>query len=156
EVPGDPTSGQTTQLPTYLAYVKDGDVTAPLVYVNNGELEDYKELERQHISVQGAIVIARYGSGWRGIKVQLAADHGAVGCLIYSDPHEDGYFNGDVYPKGPYRPKDGVQRGSAMIMQYYGGDPQTPGWGSTPGARRVPIDQAQTLQKIPALPISYA
>jgi N-acetylated-alpha-linked acidic dipeptidase len=156
EVAGDPTSGQSTQIPTYLAYVKDGDVTARLVFVNNGEQADYAELERQHIDVKGAIVIAKYGSGWRGLKVQLAADHGAVGCLIYSDPRDDGYYNGDVYPKGPYRPADGVQRGSAMIMQYYGGDPQTPGWGSTPGARRLPLDQAITLQKIPALPLSYA
>ncbi|HEX4346604.1 MAG TPA: transferrin receptor-like dimerization domain-containing protein [Vicinamibacterales bacterium] len=155
-VAGDPTSGQSTQLPTYLAYVKDGDVTAPLVYVNNGEVDDYKELDRLGISVKGAIAIARYGSGWRGLKVQLAAEHGAVGCLIYSDPHEDGYFNGDVYPKGAFRPPDGVQRGSAMIMQLAGGDPQTPGWASTPGARRIPIDQAATLQKIPALPLSYA
>ena len=132
--------------------MKDGDVTARLIYVNNGEQDDYKELERQHIDVKGAIVIAKYGSGWRGLKVQLAADHGAVGCLIYSDPRDDGYYNGDVYPKGPYRPADGVQRGSAMIMQDYGGDPETPGWGSTPGARRLPQDQAITLQKIPALP----
>jgi N-acetylated-alpha-linked acidic dipeptidase len=151
----DPTSGQQGQLPPYLAYVADGDVTAPLVYVNNGELEDYQQLDKMGISVRGAIVIARYGSGWRGIKVQLAADHGAVGALIYSDPHEDGFFQGDVYPKGPYRPPQGVQRGSAMIMQYYGGDPETPGWGSTPGARRLPRNQVQTLQKIPALPISY-
>ncbi len=151
----DPTSGQSGQLPGYLAYVADGDVTAPLVYVNNGELEDYAELDRLGISVKGAIVIARYGGGWRGIKVQLAADHGAVGALIYSDPRDDGYYQGDVYPKGPYRPADGVQRGSAMVMQYYGGDPETPGWGSTPGARRLPRNQVQTLQKIPALPISY-
>jgi N-acetylated-alpha-linked acidic dipeptidase len=151
----DPTSGQPGQLPTYLAYVADGDVTAPLVYVNNGEQEDYEQLERLGISVKGAIVIARYGGGWRGIKVQLANDHGAVGALIYSDPRDDGYFQGDVYPKGPYRPEQGVQRGSAMIMQYYGGDPETPGWGSTPGARRLPRGQVQTLQKIPALPLSY-
>jgi N-acetylated-alpha-linked acidic dipeptidase len=151
----DPTSGQQGQLPPYLAYVADGDLTAPLVYVNNGELEDYQQLEKMGISVRGAIVIARYGSGWRGIKVQLAADRGAVGALIYSDPHEDGFFQGDVYPNGPYRPSQGVQRGSAMIMQYYGGDPETPGWGSTPGARRLPRNQVQTLQKIPALPISY-
>ena len=154
-VAGDPTSSQAGQLPGYLAYVADGDVTAPLVYVNNGELEDYQELDRLGISVRGAIIIARYGGGWRGIKVQLAADHGAVGALIYSDPRDDGYFQGDVYPKGPYRPADGVQRGSAMVMQYYGGDPETPGWGSTPGARRLPRAQVQTLQKLPALPLSY-
>ncbi len=154
-IPEDPTSGQAGQLPTYLAYVADGDVTAPLVYVNNGELEDYQQLDRMGISVKGAIVIARYGGGWRGIKVQLANDHGAVGALIYSDPRDDGYFQGDVYPKGAFRPEQGVQRGSAMIMQYYGGDPETPGWGSTPGARRLPRNQVQTLQKIPALPLSY-
>jgi len=151
----DPTSGQPGQLPGYLAYVADGDVTAPLVYVNNGEKEDYDQLDKLGISVKGAIVIARYGAGWRGIKVQLAADHGAVGALVYSDPHEDGYFQGDVYPAGPFRPPQGVQRGSAMIMQYYGGDPETPNWGSTPGARRLPRNQVQTLQKIPALPLSY-
>jgi N-acetylated-alpha-linked acidic dipeptidase len=154
-VADDPTSGQSGQLPTYLAYVADGDVTAPLVYVNNGELEDYEQLDKLGISVKGAIVIARYGSGWRGIKVQLANDRGAVGALIYSDPRDDGYFAGDVYPKGALRPAQGVQRGSAMIMQYYGGDPETPGWGSTPGARRLPRSQVQTLQKIPALPLSY-
>lgn len=155
-IPEDPTSGQPGQLPTYLAYVADGDVTGPLVYVNNGEQADYEELDRLGISVKGAIVIARYGGGWRGIKVQLAHDHGAVGALIYSDPRDDGYFQGDVYPKGPFRPAEGVQRGSAMVMQYYGGDPETPGWGSTPGARRLPRAEVQTLQKIPALPLSYA
>ena len=154
-IPEDPTSGQAGQLPGYLAYVADGDVTAPLVYVNNGEKEDYEQLEKLGISVKGAIIIASYAGGWRGIKVQLASDHGAVGAIIYSDPREDGYFQGDVYPKGPFRPAQGVQRGSAMIMQYYGGDPETPNWGSTPGARRLPRSQVQTLQKIPALPISY-
>jgi N-acetylated-alpha-linked acidic dipeptidase len=154
-IPDDPTSGQQGQLPTYLAYVADGDVTAPLVYVNNGEPADYDQLDKMGISVKGAIVIARYGGGWRGIKVQLAHDHGAIGALVYSDPHEDGYFQGDVYPKGAFRPAQGVQRGSAMIMQYYGGDPETPNWGSTPGARRLPRAQVQTLQKIPALPLSY-
>jgi N-acetylated-alpha-linked acidic dipeptidase len=135
--------------------VADGDVTAPLVYVNNGDKDDYDQLDKLGISVKGAIVIARYGSGWRGLKVQLAHDHGAVGAIIYSDPREDGYFQGDVYPKGPFRPAQGVQRGSAMIMQYYGGDPETPNWGSTPGARRLPRSQVQTLQRIPVLPISY-
>jgi N-acetylated-alpha-linked acidic dipeptidase len=154
-IPEDPTSGQPGQLPTYLAYVADGDVTAPLVYVNNGEPEDYLQLEKMGVSVKGAIVIARYGGGWRGIKVQLANDHGAVGALVYSDPRDDGFYSGDVYPKGAFRPEQGVQRGSAMIMQYYGGDPETPGWGSTPGARRLPRGQVQTLQKIPALPLSY-
>ena len=85
---------------------------APLVYVNYGMPDDYEELERRGISVKGAIVIASYGGSWRGIKPKVAAEHGAVGCLIYSDPRDDGYAGGDVFPKGPMRPRDGVQRGS--------------------------------------------
>jgi N-acetylated-alpha-linked acidic dipeptidase len=113
----DPTSGQhDEQLPVYNAYSIDGDVTAPLVYVNYGVPDDYEQLDRLGVSVKGAIVIARYGNSWRGIKPKVAAEHGAIGCLIYSDPREDGYFAGEVFPQGPYRPKDGVQRGSVMDM----------------------------------------
>jgi N-acetylated-alpha-linked acidic dipeptidase len=156
-VPGDPTSSQhAEQLPTYNAYSKDGDVTAPLVYVNYGIPADYEELERMGVSVKGAIVIARYGASWRGIKPKVAAEHGAVGCLIYSDPRDDGYVPGDTFPKGPYRPKDGVQRGSVMDMPVYPGDPLTPGVGATKDARRLPLDQVTTLTKIPVMPISYA
>ena len=152
----DPTSGQLTeQLPTYNAYSVDGDVTAPLVYVNFGIPDDYEELERRGVSVKGAIVIARYGASWRGIKPKVAAEHGAVGCLIYSDPHEDGYAQGEVFPKGPYRPRDGVQRGSAMDMPLYPGDPLTPGIGATTDAKRLALKDAKTLTKIPVLPISY-
>jgi N-acetylated-alpha-linked acidic dipeptidase len=152
----DPTSNQhDEQLPTYNAYSADGDVTAPLVYVNYGIPDDYEELERLGISVQGAIVIARYGRSWRGIKPKVAAEHGAVGCLIYSDPHEDGYFGGDVFPEGAWRPRDGVQRGSVMDMVLYPGDPLTPGVGATPDAKRLPVKDAPTLTKIPVLPISY-
>src|SRR5690242_2127882 len=112
-VPEDPTSGQVDeQLPTYNAYSIDGDVTAPLVFVNYGVPADYDELERRGISVKGAIVIAKYGGSWRGIKPKVAAEHGAVGCLIYSDTGDDGYAGGDVVPKGPMRPPMGVQRGS--------------------------------------------
>ncbi len=119
----DPTSNQhDEQLPTYNAYSADGDVTAPLVYVNYGVPEDYEKLERLGISVQGAIVIARYGLSWRGIKPKVAAEHGAVGCLIYSDPLNDGYVQGDVFPKGAWRPAGGVQRGSLMDMPLYPGD----------------------------------
>jgi N-acetylated-alpha-linked acidic dipeptidase len=154
-VPGDPTSGQTAeQLPTYNAYSIDGDVTAPLVYVNYGNREDYEELDRLGISVKGAIVIARYGEGWRGIKPKVAGEHGAIGCIIYSDPKDDGYFNGDDYPKGGWRPKDGVQRGSVMDTDYPG-DPLTPGVGATADAKRLPISEAKTITKIPVLPISY-
>jgi N-acetylated-alpha-linked acidic dipeptidase len=157
EVAGDPTSAQRAeQLPTYNAYSVDGDVTAPLVYVNRGIPADYEMLERRGISVKGAIVIARYGGSWRGIKPKVAAEHGAVGCLIYSDPQDDGYGPGETFPKGAFRPKDGVQRGSVADMPLYPGDPLTPGIGATPGAARLPIAGAPTLTKIPVLPISYA
>ncbi len=155
-LPSDPTSGQTTeQLPTYNAYSADGDVTAPLVYVNYGSREDYEQLDRLGISVKGAIVIARYGQSWRGIKPKVAAEHGAIGCIIYSDPSGDGYFKGDAYPAGGWRPSDGVQRGSVMDTDYPG-DPLTPGVGATPGAKRLALKDAKTLTKIPVLPISYA
>jgi N-acetylated-alpha-linked acidic dipeptidase len=156
-VPEDPTSGQhDEQLPTYNAYSIDGDVTAPLVYVNYGVPDDYEVLERAGVSVKGAIVMARYGGSWRGIKPKVAAEHGAVGCLIFSDPRDDGYNPGEVFPKGPYRPKDGVQRGSVMDMPVYPGDPLTPGVGATKDAKRLPISQAVTITKIPVMPISYA
>src|SRR5256885_999008 len=155
-LPGDPTSSQQAeQLPTYNAYSVDGDVTAPLVYVNYGVPADYDRLERLGISVKGAIVIARYFGSWRGIKPKVAAEHGAVGCLIYSDPREDGYVQGDVYPRGPWRPRDGVQRGSVMDMPVYPGDPLTPGVGATNDAKRLALGEASTITKIPVLPISY-
>jgi N-acetylated-alpha-linked acidic dipeptidase len=152
----DPTSNQTAeQLPTYNSYSIDGNVTAPLVYVNFGVPADYEQLERMGISVKGAIVIARYYGSWRGIKPKVAAEHGAIGCLIFSDPHEDGYTQGDVFPQGPYRPIDGVQRGSVADMPLYAGDPLTPGVGATKDAKRLAIKDAQTITKIPVLPISY-
>ena len=155
-VEGDPTSGQTTeQLPTYNAYSIDGDVTGPLVYVNYGLPEDYEILERRGISVKGAIIIARYGHSWRGIKPQVGAEHGAIGCIIYSDPRDDGYAGGEVFPKGPYRPRDGVQRGSVQDSTVFMGDPLTPGVGATADAKRLSIKDAQSLTKIPVLPISY-
>jgi len=155
-VPGDPTSNQTSeQLPTYNAYSIDGDVTGPLVYVNYGRPEDYEVLDRLGVSVRGAIVIARYGSSWRGIKPKVAAEHGALGCLIYSDPKDDGYYGEPTFPDGPMRPKDGVQRGSVMDMPLYPGDPLTPGVGATANATRLAIKDAPTLTKIPVLPISY-
>jgi N-acetylated-alpha-linked acidic dipeptidase len=155
-VPEDPTSGQQTeQLPTYNAYSADGDVTGPLVYVNYGIPEDYEVLERHGISVQGAIVIARYGHAWRGIKPKVAAEHGAVGCIIYSDPRDDGFSAGLTFPAGPFRPKDGVQRGSVQDSTEFMGDPLTPNVGATEEAKRLDIKNAPTLTKIPVLPISY-
>lgn len=155
-VAGDATSALPGALPPYNVYGADGDVTADLVYVNQGMPDDYKELARRGVDVKGKIVIVRYGGGWRGLKPELAHEHGAVGCLIYSDPRDDGYFPGDTYPKGGWRPPEGVQRGSVAKMMVYPGDPTTPGTGSTPGARHLPLDKATTLLKIPVLPISYA
>ncbi len=156
-VAGDPTTSQRAeQLPSYNAYSADGDVTAPLVYMNYGVPADYERLERLGVSVKGAIVIARYGASWRGIKPKVAAEHGALGCLIYSDPKDDGYWVADVFPQGPSRPKHGVQRGSVVDMPLYPGDPLTPGVGAVAGAKRLPITGAPSLVKIPVLPISYA
>jgi N-acetylated-alpha-linked acidic dipeptidase len=155
-IPEDPTSNQQAeQLPTYNAYSIDGDVTAPLVYVNHGIPSDYDQLERMGISVKGAIVIARYGGSWRGIKPKVAAEHGAVGCLIYSDPANDGYGPGDVFPHGPFRPREGVQRGSVADDPIYAGDPLTPGVGATPGAKRLALKDVPVITKIPTLPLSY-
>ncbi len=154
-VAGDPTSNQQAeQLPTYNAYSIDGDVTAPLVYVNQGVRADYEQLDRLGVSVKGAIVIVRYGGAWRGIKPKVAAEHGAVGCIIYSDPKDDGYAEGETFPAGPYRPEQGVQRGSVADTNYQG-DPLTPGYGATKDAKRLPIEGNAQLTKIPVLPISY-
>lgn len=152
----DATSALTAeQLPVYNAYSIDGDVTGELVYVNYGVPKDYEVLEQNGVDVKGKIVIARYGGSWRGIKPKVAAEHGAVGCLIYSDPHEDGYFNGDPYPKGAYRSEWGAQRGSVADMPLYSGDPLTPGVGATKDAKRLSLAEAKTLTRIPCLPISY-
>ncbi len=153
-VKGDPTSYiYKNALPPYNAYSGDGDVTAQLVYVNYGRKKDYRELAKRGISVKGKIVIARYGHSWRGIKVRFAQQHGAVGCIIYSDPHDDGYRRGNVFPKGGWRDRWSVQRGSVMMTD---GDPLTPGHASVPGARRIPRQDAIGIKKIPVLPISYA
>jgi N-acetylated-alpha-linked acidic dipeptidase len=156
-VKGDATSDTTNDaLPPYTIYGADGDVTGELVYVNQGMPDDYKVLDRHGISVQGKIVIARYGGGWRGLKPKLAHQHGAIGCIIYSDPRDDGYGAGDVYPKGGHRPPDGLQRGSVADLTVYSGDPLTPGVGATKDAKRLSIGEAKTVLKIPVLPISYA
>lgn len=154
-VEGDATSAQTDGLPVYNSYSADGDVTGQLVYVNYGVPADYERLAKMGIDVKGKIVIARYFGSWRGIKPKVAAEHGAIGCIIYSDPKEDGYFNGDVYPKGGYRPPFSAQRGSVLDMPVYPGDPLTPGIGATKDAKRLAQKDAQTIMKIPVLPISY-
>src|SRR5581483_4887587 len=154
-VSGDATSSRTDGMGPYNVYGADGDVTGDLVYANYGMPDDYKDLARRGIDVKGKIVITRYGAGWRGLKPKLAQEHGAIGCIIYSDPHEDGYARGDVYPKGGWRPPEGVQRGSVADMPIYSGDPLTPGVGATKNAKRLPLSQAKSLLKIPVIPISY-
>ena len=153
----DATSGQqSTQLPVYNCWSADGDVTGELVFVNYGVPADYEQLARMGIDVKGKIVIAKYGQSWRGIKPKVAQEHGAIGCIIYSDPKEDGYYQGDTYPKGPFRPEAGAQRGSVMDMPIYPGDPLTPGIGATKDAPRLNRKEATNLLKIPVIPISYA
>jgi N-acetylated-alpha-linked acidic dipeptidase len=155
-IPGDSSAtAKEYALPAYLAYQGDGDVTAPLVYVNYGMKDDYDALERMGVSVKGKIAIARYGAGWRGLKPKLAQEHGAVGCIIFSDPHEDGYAQDATYPAGPMRPAQGIQRGSVQDMAQYPGDPLTPGVGATKDAKRLSLAEATTILKIPALPISW-
>ena len=155
-IPGDATSSRTkNELPAYVAFQGDGDVTAPLVYLNYGMPDDYKQLERMGVDVKGKIVIARYGAGWRGLKPKLAQDHGAIGCIIYSDPRDDGFSVDDAYPKGAARPSQGFQRGSVADMPLYPGDPLTPGIGATEDAKRLDRKDAPTILKIPVLPVSY-
>lgn len=156
-IPGDQSALHTQPgLPAYVAYQGDGDVQAGLVYVNYGMPEDYEALDRMGVDVRGKIAIARYGKGWRGLKPKLAQDHGAIGCVIYSDPAEDGYAVEKTYPDGPARPAHGVQRGSVADMPLYPGDPLTPGVAPVPGAPRIKREDAKTILKIPVLPISYA
>lgn len=154
-VPSDKDSADPGQLPPYNAYAAEGDVTAQLVYVNYGIPEDYEKLREWGIDVEGKIVLARYGKSWRGIKAKLAQTHGAVGCLIYSDPEDDGYYQGLTYPEGPYRPQFGVQRGSIMDMPIHPGDPLSPGFGAMTDRPRLDVSEAQTLVKIPVLPLSW-
>ena len=154
---GDATSGQSNeQLPVYNAYSIDGEATGDLVYVNYGIPADYEQLERNGVDVMGKIVIARYGGSWRGIKPKVAAEHGAVGCIIYSDPRDDGYYKGDVYPKGAFRNDQGAQRGSVMDMPIHPGDPLTPGIGATKDANRITKEESGVITKIPVLPVSYS
>ncbi len=152
----DATSNQKSeQLPVYNCWSPDGDVTGELVFVNYGIPADYEELAKLGIDVKGKIVIAKYGGSWRGIKPKVAQEHGAIGCIIYSDPEGDGYYQGDVYPKGAFKSSAGAQRGSVMDMPIYAGDPTTPGYASTENAKRIDRTQAESLLKIPVLPISY-
>ena len=152
----DATSGVDGRLPTYNAYSADGDVTGELVYVNYGTPDDYEELDRRGIDVRDKIVIARYGGSWRGIKPKVAHEHGALATILYSDPRDDGYFRGDVYPDGPFRMAQGVQRGSVTDMPLYPGDPLTPFVGATADADRMTVEESPAIMKIPVIPLSYS
>ncbi|MEE3302757.1 MAG: transferrin receptor-like dimerization domain-containing protein [Candidatus Neomarinimicrobiota bacterium] len=157
ELKEDATSGITENvLPGYNAFSADGNVTAELVFVNYGIPKDYEELKRMGIDVRGKIVIAKYGGSWRGIKPKVAYENGAIGCIMYSDPKNDGYVVGDVYPEGPYRMEYGIQRGSVVDMPMYPGDALTPGYGAKKDVERLSIEDAPTIMKIPVMPISYA
>lgn len=154
-VAGDESSASPDVLPPYNVFSPDGDVTGELVYVNYGLLEDYERLERYGVDVAGKIVIARYGYAFRAIKPKLAAERGAIGCLIYSDPSDDGYVLGEAYPEGPYKNDSAVQRGSIKYTPLYAGDPLTPGWAATADAERLDREESKSLATIPTLPISY-
>ncbi|MBS1834145.1 MAG: M28 family peptidase [Acidobacteria bacterium] len=151
----DKDSGDNSQLPTFNAYSASGDVSGQVVYANYGNQEDYDTLKKAGVDVRGKIVLVRYGNGFRGVKPKIAAQNGAIACLIYSEPKDDGYYRGDVYPKGPFRPSQGVQRGSIMDMAIYPGDPLSPGWASERGSKRLSREQAKTIARIPTIPISY-
>ena len=149
-IAGDPTSS-TPQYLTVNGYSGAGDASGEVVYVNYGLIEDYAQLDSIGVSVKGRIVVARYGRSFRGIKAREAEKRGAVALLIYSDPQADGYVRGDVYPEGPMRNRNGVQRGSVMNGA---GDPATPGYPSTPGAPRIAVEQ-MPIPHIPVVPLSY-
>ena len=152
----DPSTENPNQLPTYNAYSASGDVTGDIIYANYGLPDDYDFLSKQGIDVRGKIVLTRYGKSWRGIKPKVAAERGAIACIIYSDPQQDGFFEGDIFPAGPMRPPFGVQRGSVLDMPLYPGDPLSPGWASEAGGRKLSIPEAKSIMRIPVLPISYA
>jgi N-acetylated-alpha-linked acidic dipeptidase len=154
-VPGDPTSSNPKITPIFNGYSASGDVTAPVVYANYGLPGDYDELKKAGVDVKGKIVIVRYGNSFRGVKAKVAEDHGAIGCIIYSDPEDDGYMQGDVYPKGPWRPVASGQRGSVQYLFDYPGDPLTPGKPAISGVPRLKPEEATDLTKLPVQPIAY-
>lgn len=151
----DPSSGNPKIIPLFNGYSASGDVTAPLVYVNYGLPPDYEALKKQGVDVRGKIAMARYGNSFRGVKAKVAQDNGAIGLIIYSDPADDGYAQGDVYPKGPWRPVQSAQRGSVQFLFQAPGDPLTPGKPSIPGVPRLNMNEATNIPNIPVQPISY-
>jgi N-acetylated-alpha-linked acidic dipeptidase len=154
-VPADPSSSHPKITPLFNGYSASGDVTAPVVYANYGLPDDYDDLKKIGVDVKGKIVLVRYGNSFRGVKAKVAEDRGAIGCIIYSDPADDGYVQGDVYPKGPWRPGAAGQRGSVQYLFEYPGDPLTPGRPAIPGVPRLKPEEATDLTRIPAQPIAY-
>lgn len=155
-LPEDASSSHARIIPLFNGYSASGDVTAPLVYVNYGLPDDYAALKKIKVDVKGKIVIARYGRSFRGVKAKVAEENGAVGLVIYSDPADDGYTQGDVYPNGPWRPETSAQRGSVMYLFQYPGDPLTPGQPAIKGTPRLKEnDPTLNIPRIPVQPISY-
>ncbi|MDX6501241.1 MAG: N-acetylated-alpha-linked acidic dipeptidase [Blastocatellia bacterium] len=154
-VPEDPSSSSKKIVPLYNGYGASGDITASLVYVNYGLPGDYEAVKKAGVDVKGKIAIARYGNSFRGVKAKVAEDNGAIGLIIYSDPADDGFTQGEVYPKGPWRPDSSAQRGSVQFLFIYPGDPLTPGLPAIPGTPRLKKEQALNLPHIPVQPISY-
>jgi N-acetylated-alpha-linked acidic dipeptidase len=154
-IAADPSSADPKIIPLFNGYSPSGDVTAPLVYVNYGLPPDYEALKKIGVDVKGKIAIARYGNSFRGVKAKVAEDQGALGLIIYSDPADDGYMQGDVYPKGPWRPVTSAQRGSVQYLFRAPGDPLTPGKPSIPGVPRLKMEEVDTLTRIPVQPMSY-
>jgi N-acetylated-alpha-linked acidic dipeptidase len=154
-VPSDPSSSHPKITPLFNGYAASGDVTAPVVYANYGLPNDYEDLKKIGVDVKGKIVIVRYGNSFRGVKAKVAEDQGAIGCIIYSDPADDGYMRGDVFPKGPWRPVASGQRGSVQYLFDYPGDPLTPGRPSIPGVPRLKPEEVTDLTRIPVQPIAY-
>jgi N-acetylated-alpha-linked acidic dipeptidase len=155
---GDPFQDDPRILPAFNSSSPSGNITADVVYANYGTLEDFKKLASMGISVKGKIVLVRYGGNFRGVKVYIAQQYGAAGVLIYSDPADDGYVKGDMYPRGPYRPATGVQRGSVQFLPLYPGDPETPGVASTPDlpdSARITDPAKMNQPSIPSNPLSY-
>ena len=151
----DPSSSHPKITPLFNGYSASGDVTAPVVYANYGLPNDYEDLKKAGVDVKGKIVIVRYGNSFRGVKAKVAQDHGAIGCIIYSDPADDGYMQGDVFPKGPWRPAASGQRGSVQFLFEYPGDPLTPGRPAIDGVPRLKPEEATDLTRIPVQPIAY-
>jgi N-acetylated-alpha-linked acidic dipeptidase len=154
-VPGDVCTSDDSALPPFVAYAATGNVTSSIVFVNFGKQADFEWLVANNVTLEGKIALVRYGGNFRGLKAMAAEQHGMVGVLIYSDPMEDGFRRGPVYPDGPWRPEGSFQRGSLTFLSLAAGDPTTPGWASTEGSDHIPYEEVKTIPHIPALPLSY-